>query len=331
MSFRRLLLPVTPLYRLGLALREWRLQAGLETVRRLQWPVVSVGSLSAGGAGKTPMAIALANGLAARGVAVDVLSRGYGRQSSGAVRVRIDGTAEEFGDEPLLIARATGAPVYVAAQRFRAGQLAEADVRTIPASAAGRVHLLDDGFQHRQLHRDVDILLLSREDWRDRLLPAGNLREGQRAAERASVVAIPSDDAEFEQELRAWGWRGPVWRVRRTMDVPEAAAPAAAFCGIARPEQFFAGLEAAGVKLAARMAFGDHHCFTEGDLREVVASARRAGAATLITTQKDRVRMGAMAELVTRELLLRTADVRVEIEERAVDWLVQQLPGAGGI
>ncbi len=124
----------------------------------------------------------------------------------------LDGTADEFGDEPLLIARETGVPVYVAGQRYEAGLLAEAE-----RSADSRfgLHLLDDGFQHRQLHRDVDILLLDRRDWQDGLLPAGNLREPLKAVRRAAVIAIPADEPELEAELRAWGWDGPVWRLHR--------------------------------------------------------------------------------------------------------------------
>ena len=187
---RRLLLPLVPAYRLALALREVGLRTGLVPVRRLRFPVVSVGSLSAGGAGKTPLTITLAKSLTKRGLRVDVLSRGYGRAYSNpaqrAARVAPDGAAEEFGDEPLLIARETGVPVYVAAERHDAGLLAEAEA---PVSEKSAVHLLDDGFQHRQLYRDVDILLLDQHDWRDSLLPAGNLREPMRAARRATVIA----------------------------------------------------------------------------------------------------------------------------------------------
>ena len=314
---RPLLVPFTPAWRLALALREFRLRRGSEPVRRLVYPVISIGNLSTGGAGKTPFAIALVKALNAGGFAVDVLSRGYGRKSGTAARVRPAGTAEEFGDEPLVIAREAGVPVYVAGERYEAGLLAEADILSpsmLPAplpeagdngsegegSAAGRsapvayrppVHILDDGFQHRQLHRDVDILLLNREDWHDRLLPAGNLREPLQAVRRAHVVAIPDDDDELERELRSWGWTGPVWRLHRRMEVPQADGPVVAFCGIARPEQFFAGLEAAGLRLAGRIAFRDHHRYTLSDLEKLRAVAARAGAISLVTTRKDEVRL----------------------------------------
>jgi tetraacyldisaccharide 4'-kinase len=321
-SWRRLLTPLNPLYRLGLAARDLRLMVGLEPVRRLEFPVVSIGNLSTGGSGKTPLGIALARALARRGVHVDVLSRGYGRQSGLAARVQDDGSAAEFGDEPLLIARAAGVPVYVAAQRYEAGRLAEADQSNEPA-----VHLLDDGFQHRQLARDVDILLLDRRDWQDCLLPAGNLREPRRAVHRATVVALPSGDKELERALRHWGWQGPVWKLRRRMEIPAVNGPVAAFCGIARPEQFFLGLEAQGLRLAARFAFPDHFRYTPVVLENLLDKACGAGATALVTTEKDLVRLGKLAGIFPKSLPLLTARLTVEIEDEdaAIDWLVGRI------
>lgn len=327
------LAPLVPLYAMGAALRV----RGLK-VRRLGWPVISVGNLSMGGAGKTPLTIALARLLAARGVHVDVLSRGYGRTDSEAVRVRPEGTAAEFGDEPLLIARAAEVPVYVASRRYDAGVLAEtyADGAELRATSAGprvRAHILDDGFQHRQLMRDVDILLVNREDWSDALLPAGNLREARSAARRASVMAIPVDDAALEGELRAWGWSGPVWRLRRSMNAPQVAGSVLAFCGIARPEQFFAGLEREGMMVAARSVFRDHYRYREADVNALVARARAAGAGALVTTGKDAARMGAIVERFPADLLLHTATLScaIEDEEAAVEWLLARLSAARAV
>lgn len=304
---RPLLLPLVPLYRLALAARELRLKSGLEPVRRLRFPVVSVGSLSAGGSGKTPMTITLAKALTGRGVRVDVLSRGYGRRSSAAARVDAKGSAEDYGDEPLLIARETGVPVYVAAQRYEAGLLAE-------AAAAGTeepiVHLLDDGFQHRQLHRDVNILLLDEGDMHDRLLPAGNLREPLGALRCVQIVVVQADDLLVEAELRKRNWQGTVWRSRRRMDVPRVDGPAVAFCGIARPEQFFIGLETAGVHIASRIAFPDHHHYVEHDLDCIRDAARSIGASVFVTTEKDRVRLGGLGD----SLPIVAAELRIEIE-----------------
>ncbi|MGD0729872.1 MAG: tetraacyldisaccharide 4'-kinase [Terracidiphilus sp.] len=370
-SLRPLLLPLVPAYRLALLLRELRLGTSFEPMRRLRWPVVSIGNLSTGGAGKTPLTIALAKALEARGLRVDMLSRGYGRTSQLPARVRPDGAAVDFGDEPLLIARETGVPVYVAAQRYQAGLLAEAEhprtgewggvvsghdfsradevnkmgrasapagclsdnsAEPEPTSASSLapeqcIHLLDDGFQHRQLARDVDILLLNRQDFAGALLPAGNLREPLNAIRRASVLAIPADDPQLEAELRAWGWIGPIWRLHRKMKIPSIDGPVVAFCGIARPDQFFAGLEAAGLQIALRKSFPDHHRYTLADLRRLVSSARAVGAATLITTEKDKIRLEHLFSSLPESLPLKTASLRIEIENlsAAVDWLANQL------
>jgi tetraacyldisaccharide 4'-kinase len=321
------LTPLTPLYAAGVTLRNLRIEKGWETVRRLRWPVVSVGNLSTGGSGKTPLTIALAKLLIGNGFHVDVLSRGYGRRSRLAARVRMDGDAVEFGDEPLLMAREARVPVYVAAQRYEAGRLAEAEAHSTQHHA---VHLLDDGFQHRQLARDVDILLLNLEDWQEALLPAGNLREPLQSARRASVLAIPADEPELEAAIRAWGWQGPVWRLRRRMRVPAMDGPVAAFCGIARPQQFFAGLEAAGLHLAARIAFPDHYRYSAADLERLAAAADKAGAVALITTEKDLVRLGGLTGGFAGSLPLKVARLEIEIENEAaaLDWLASRLSTA---
>jgi tetraacyldisaccharide 4'-kinase len=323
------LLPLVPLYAAGVAWRSRRIESGREPVQRLRWPVISVGNLSAGGTGKTPFVIALAKLLSDAGLHVDVLSRGYGRRGDDVAQVAPGGIAEEFGDEPLLIAHEAQIPVYVGRRRFAAGVLAEAEAEQNGTPTG--VHLLDDGFQHRQLHRDIDILLLNHEDWFDgRLLPAGNLREPRQAAMRATVIAIPEEDAELETDLRRIlspdrgskgpAWPRPIWKFRRKMSVPAElakAGPVLAFCGIARPEQFFAGLEAAEVKLAARHAFRDHHRFAAGDIARLLRMVRDSGARTLVTTDKDRVRLGAMADELEQAAPLYTAGLSITFQDAA--------------
>jgi tetraacyldisaccharide 4'-kinase len=175
--------------------------------------------------------------------------------------------------------------------------------------------------------------LLDRHDWfQDRLLPAGNLREPINAARRATVIAIPDHQApELEPALRAWGWTGAIWRLHRKMNLPPAQqkerGSVLAFCGIARPQQFFAGLEAAGQHLAARVAFTDHHRFTPADIQRLITTAGQTGAKALITTEKDRIRLGNRASSFPNSLPLRTATLHVEIEHEseAIDWLVGRL------
>ena len=207
------------LYRLALALRESGC-AGLEPVRRLRWPVVSIGNLSTGGAGKTPLTIALAKALTAA-ACVWMCSRAATAAKPTRRPRQPRRTAEEFGDEPLLIARETGVPVYVAAQRYEAGLLAEASRASSSRKSRLQVsHLLDDGFQHRQLYRDVDILLLEPPrlaDW-----PASR-RQSARAAQSCPPRQRDRHSgrrAGTGSRLRAWGWQGPVWRLRRTMEIP---------------------------------------------------------------------------------------------------------------
>ena len=331
---RPLLLPLVPLYSAALALREVRMQRGWEKTRRLRNPVVSIGNLSTGGSGKTPLTIALAKMLSAKGFNVDVLSRGYGRRTSEALRVDPDGSADDFGDEPLLIAREAGIPVFVAPERYDAGQLAEADnCRPDPAdknhpeasdsAKRPRVHILDDGFQHRQLARDIDILLMDRDDWHDSLLPAGNLREPVQAGRRADVLAIPANDTAFESDLRAWGWTGPIWRLHRSMQIPQIDGSVIAFCGIAHPRQFFAGLEASGLHVADRIAFPDHHRYTPADIERLNSSARHNGATAILTTEKDRLRMGKLLPISP----LHCAGLHTEIRDQSavLDWLKARL------
>jgi tetraacyldisaccharide 4'-kinase len=322
---RPLLLPLVPLYAAGLALRELRLTRGWEPIRRLRCPVISIGNLSTGGSGKTPLAIALTRLLSRRGFHVDVLSRGYGRTSREPARVQPEGTAEQFGDEPLLIARETGVPVYVAAERYDAGLLAESN--SSRDGNATQVHILDDGFQHRQLSRDIDILLVNRQDWHDRLLPAGNLRESLNAARRATALAIPSDNPAFEAELRDWGWAGPIWHVRRHMEIPQISGPVVAFCGIARPGQFFAGLKAAGIPVASEIAFADHHRYSAPDFERVTSAAQQAGAAALITTEKDRIRLEKLISAMPVSVPLETVRLTVSIENEShvCNWLSERL------
>ena len=172
--------------------------------RPLQGPVISVGNLSAGGSGKTPFVILLGELLKARGVRFDVLSRGYGRHTRGVLQVDPGGSSREFGDEPLLIARRLQVPVVVGEDRHEAGLFAE-------SRFGPQTHLLDDGLQHRGLARDFDIVLVTPEDARDRLLPAGRLREPLSSLQRADAVVLTSGAAAESFPLAG----KTVWRVRR--------------------------------------------------------------------------------------------------------------------
>jgi tetraacyldisaccharide 4'-kinase len=325
------LVPLIPVYAAGLALRSAGLLLGVQPIRRLRWPVISVGNLSVGGTGKTPFTIALARLLMREGIHVDVLSRGYGRRSTAVERVDVDGGPERFGDEPLLIARETHAPVYVGPKRWQAGRLAEKE-----AGAVGGVHLLDDGFQHRQLARTVDIVIVNSEDLGDVLLPAGNLRERVDALRRARVLAVPAEDDAAVGELKKLGFESrserPIWRFRREMVVPEmpgtlAKRPVVAFCGIARPDQFFSGLARKGLDVAASRAFPDHHRFTRGDVEMLRGLGASTGSGALLTTAKDLFRLEGLGMELDAALPIFAVDLRVSFEDEAgvMAWLMGAL------
>jgi tetraacyldisaccharide 4'-kinase len=281
--------------------------------QRLRRPVVSIGNLSVGGTGKTPLVICLAQLLEREGFRPDVLSRGFGRSGKEVERVDSAGDAERFGDEPLLIARAAGVPVYVGASRYEAGLLAEAEL-----GGEGRhVHLLDDGFQHRQLARNVDIVVMHRSDLRERLLPAGRLREPLSSLQRAGVIVLRQEDAELESAVRVYAGKDcRFWRVRRTLRVSSDIRRALAFCAIAQPKEFFAGLEAAGVGVVERRRFRDHHRYSAADIDRLAELGHRHRCDAFVTTAKDEVKLdAAMRQRLNTVAPLRIASLIVEMED----------------
>ena len=317
----RVLLPLTPLYSAAVAAKNAAYDRGLARPRRLVWPVISVGNISVGGSGKTPFVIALANLLQRQGLQVDVLSRGYGRNSDAVERVDSAGDPERFGDEPLLISQSVGIPVYVGASRYAAGLLAES-TQTGP-----RIHLLDDGLQHRQLARAVDIVLLHRTDFDEALLPAGRLREPMRSLKRASILVLREGDGDLEQELRLLGIDQPIWWIRRTIVVPGELRIVVAFCGIARPDEF---LRQPNVEFVATRAFRDHHRYSDDDMRGLVREAQTNLANAFLTTEKDFVRLSQkQKEMLTSIAPLRVAKLEVRLcdEAAAVSQLETLLQG----
>jgi len=324
--------PLVPLYAAGLAAKDGLRGLGMWPTQSLKWPVVSVGSLSAGGAGKTPVVIALAELLRDRGWGVDVLSRGYGRGGRGIERVdaEADGAARRFGDEPVLIAQRTGVPVWVGAERFAAGMQAEA------SGGTGRVvHLLDDGFQHRRLARKLDVVLVTEDDLDDALLPAGNLREPLAVLARADAVVVREEERErVEARVRTLiPEDGLIWSVRRTVDFPETSrvpnrpCGLIAFCAIARPESFVVSLQAEGGTVIEQVTFPDHHVYTPADIRRLADSWHSLGGDAFITTEKDAVKItpelraqleatGPLLVARLRAAFMNEADVVRELEAR---------------
>jgi len=288
--------PISAIFGAGVALRNALYDRGVFKVRKLARPVVSIGNISVGGTGKTPFVIALGELLQQQGIEFDVLSRGYGRRSTEIAVVDPNGTPEQFGDEPLLIARKLRAPVIVGADRYQAGLLTE-------KRFSSKLHLLDDGFQHRRLHRDFDIVLLPAEDQRGTLLPTGRLREPLSALKRADAVVLPDSN---ETPLQAKS----VWRVRRQMEIA-ADGRLIAFCGIARPWQFFDALKAARQEIAGTLVFSDHHRYAQRDIDRLLALKKQTSAAGFVTTEKDVINLGALSAQLQP---LRSAVLRIDLE-----------------
>jgi tetraacyldisaccharide 4'-kinase len=284
----------------------------------LQGPVVSVGSISAGGAGKTPLVIRLGELLKARQATFDVLSRGYGRKSKGVRLVKVNGEPDEFGDEPLLIARRLGVPVVVGENRYHAGLLAE-------QKFGPQLHLLDDGFQHRALARDFDVVLFTARENSDRLLPVGRLREPLASLGRADAIVLVNNTELPAVQLKPAAF---VWRVRRKTVLESPTLRPLAFCGIARSEQFFAELRELGVSTAAEIAFPDHHAYSEADVERLLATAREKSADGFITTEKDLINLGPLVKALQP---LVTAKVQIELEEAeaAVSMLLEAISARG--
>lgn len=277
-------------------------------VRRASIPVISVGNLAVGGTGKTPLVAWLASRLQSAGQVPAIVSRGYGGTAGrGPLLVSTGGgprvDARQSGDEPFHLARALpGAIVVVGADRV-------AGVRAAAGSGA-TVALLDDGFQHRRLGRDLDVVVLDGRGpfANGRLLPAGPLREPPSSLRRADLVVLTrlaeGDTAERPTGLvREAGFTGPVARAghRRTGFVTssgQSADPptrALAFCGIGDPASFREDLIAAGTAVVGFEAFRDHHPFDAATWRELLDRARRAGA-SLVTTEKDLARLLTLDE-----------------------------------
>jgi tetraacyldisaccharide 4'-kinase len=293
--------------------------------RRLHHAVISVGNLASGGSGKTPVVAAIARMLRERGERPVILTRGYGR------RERVDGVlvvsdgervlepVARSGDEPQLLARTLGGiPVLVSPDRYLAGSLAEHQFDAT-------VSLLDDGFQHVQLERDIDLLLVSPEDLRDRVLPSGHLREPLGAARFADALLVTGADEEVTQVARELA-HARAFRVSPRYAHLHGPRRVVAFAGIARPERFFRALRTLGWDVTRELTYRDHHWFTARDLETITRAARESDASAIITTEKDAVRLPA----ATDDIPILVLPMTVEIEPAGVfeSWLLERLAHA---
>lgn len=360
-SLAGFLFVLSKLYGLGVRFRNARLDRGASAVRRLPVPVISVGNLTAGGAGKTPMVLYLAGELRRLGLRPAVVCRGYrgGAERVGGVvgdgeRIQLD--AAQAGDEPRLLAeRLPGVPVVVGADRFSAG------MRVISQFSPGLI-LLDDGFQHRRLARDLDLVLLDarRPLGNGHLLPRGPLREPVPALKRADALILTRSDRGVSPLPKTPGTKGiPVFRtvhspVLRNIllagdsvdcgfpqgrfegsqgagselgggAVLEGGGGAFVFSGLADNADVLRTVAALGARPVGAMGFPDHHAFSEKDRKAIFQAARECGANLLVTTEKDAVRFPAET---TFPLDLAVVGVDIDFgadENRFLDFLTRRL------
>lgn len=293
--------------------RNYLFDHGLLRSYRSRLPVVSVGNITVGGNGKTPLCLYLVEQLQSRGMKPVILSRGYGGALKGPHRIVDSDSAYDVGDEPLLMARTSKVPVYIARSR-------SAGARCIERDGAGDIIVLDDGFQHRRLRRDIDIVSLfagSEEAVRDfrkgYLLPYGRFREDRaRALKRADfavvsyrrVFGVEADVPQIDPGIlevlpkgvtafRAYYKNNGVFFLSddRTLSVGNVRA----FSGIANPDGFHVSLEQLGFSLAGKHSFPDHHAFSEEEVSRLVEA--HAGE-IFVCTEKDAVKLALMSDKV---------------------------------
>ncbi|BCS52424.1 tetraacyldisaccharide 4'-kinase [Geobacter sp. SVR] len=319
-----LLVPLSLPYALVQHLRALLYRSGIIRAKKLPRPVISIGNLTVGGTGKTPVTAHIARLLLAQGFKVAVLSRGYGGTCEGRPAIVSDGrtitmTAGECGDEPRLLASTVpGLMVVIGSDRHSAGQLAMEHL-------APDLFLLDDGFQHMRLERDLNILLLDcnlpfGNGW---TLPAGLLREPASAAARADLViftrCLPGQTtvpfAPVVTVCRArheLGGAVPLMGGETMPLTALAGRKVLAFAGIAEPQAFFDGLRQLGLDLVSTLPLPDHVDYNDARTAEIEESMRRSGAEIALTTGKDGVKLERLPRELARRILIAPLDLIID-------------------
>lgn len=327
------LTPLSSLYGMAMKARRALYRAGRFHVHDLGVPVISIGNLTTGGTGKTPLVEWIARELAQAERRVCILTRGYGRRRPGERVIVSDGNeiladAARAGDEPLLLAeRLKGlAAVICDADRVSAARWAVDHIHS-------DVFVMDDGFQHLRVARNLNILTVDATNpWGNgRLLPAGILRESRAELTRADCIVItraddPNATAELQREITAQSKDCPVFCSRMRLVGLRAvkaspghpltpgneikASRAAAFCGLGNPESFFSLLQRGGYQLVHTQSFRDHHNYTQTDVDSAVRESVKRGAQILLTTAKDEVKLRSLKF----ERPCYAADIAIEIE-----------------
>jgi tetraacyldisaccharide 4'-kinase len=327
---RSVLRSLSHLWRRGGAIKRLRSERYARSVKPLPVPVISIGGITVGGSGKTPFTTYLASKLKECDFSPAILTRGYRRRSPARSLVIAPGAklpAAFTGDEAQIFLRAGIAPVGIGANRYQTAQLL---LSRFPET---NVLLLDDGFQHAQLQREVDIVLIDALDpfGRGEVVPAGRLREPLFALQRADLLVITrcESDRQFEAisgELRRYHVEAPIFRSRftacRWRDLHTGAAcrklpekEVAAFCALGNPQAFWNTLESLGLDLVFRWTFDDHHVYKPVELRRLAEQARLNGAKMLVTTEKDLINLPNQAEAAFGTLPLAWLEIELTLEE----------------
>ena len=315
--------PLSVIYGLIVSAKNWMYDAGWLKTKRLQGAVVSVGNLTTGGTGKTPMVLWLASRFLAQGKSVAILSRGY--KGSGGTSDEIELLRKRLGD---------GVRFGVGPDRYASGAKLEAERHV-------DLFLLDDGFQHRQLARDLDILMLdgSRNLKKEWVLPSGSLREPVSALRRADILVVSrgADKAPVETiapkkhpvfytqtrlvEFRRLGAGPSDSKYGSTIN----GSPSFAFCGIGNPEAFFADLVSWRVELAGERAFRDHHVYSDEDGERLEAEADKVSAADFVTTEKDAANLAVAGGRFRRPVWVAVIDFVISAESEFVETIERVL------
>jgi tetraacyldisaccharide 4'-kinase len=309
---------------------------------RVAVPVLSLGNLSVGGTGKTPLTLHLAKALHGMGYPNVVLSRGYGgRRDVDPMDVEPTSDPGEVGDEPAMMARSLGPDrVVVGRRRIAAAHMA------LSRRPRTRLLVLDDGFQHRALHRDIDLLLLDgvRTIGNGRMLPLGDLREPMAGAGRAHALVVTRGGRADREKIEAWwaqfGSKGPIFYVDFRISALRNAAtgeraglpvdpgPLLAFCALGHPQAFYADLLLAGLTWLDTRSFLDHRRLTPGQVGRLAGSAEKMGAAGLVCTEKDAVKLAA-EHLEASSLPIWVAEQEVVNADALAAWTAGALAGLG--
>lgn len=308
--------PLEFIYYLGYAAKK---SGSLRNRKRLPHKVISVGNLTTGGTGKTPAVIAIAEEAGERGYQPCILTRGYRGTAKGPCFVSKGGAAllgvDEAGDEASLMAeRLKGIPVVKGEDRYEAGVLALRELTSRPSDVSRQplFFILDDGFQHWRLFRDMDILLIDSGNpfGNKRLLPSGILREPLPEIKRADIIVLtkqtvsdPSDKSSLIDEIRTYNPDAPLHisehrpvglRTLSGKNLPLdiiSGKPVFAFCGIGNPVSFKDTLSGIGAEVKGFMAFRDHHMYKWREIRRIIEAAKECNADWIVTTEKDIIRL----------------------------------------